>query len=120
MKPLTVVMHLVLGADNVAYETGPMTFDDVVDAVRCGQYRDVRHVLALTFKDGEGIASDVTEKVARKIYAQSPDHPIAYGGDAYIFVERELSFEHAERCAWEDARERKSERRRDMAMEMAQ
>lgn len=119
MTPLTVVMHLVLGADNILYETGPMTFDDVVDAVRCGQYRDVRHVLSLTFKDGTGAADDVTMKVARAIFYHAKSHPIAYGSDAYIFVERELSVAAAERCAWEGAVERRCERVRDVMRDVA-
>lgn len=119
MTPLTAVMHLVLGADNILYETGPMTFDDVVDAVRCGQYRDVRHVLSLTFENGAGTAADITRDVARRIFRDRGDHPIAYGGDAYIFVEREMSCWHAEKCAWEDAMERHREQRRDMMRDVA-
>lgn len=119
MSPLNVVMHLVLGADKVAYETGPMTFGDVVDAVRCGQYRDVHHVLSLTFEDGIGTAADVTRAVAERIFYDRGKHPLSYRSDAYIFVEREMSCWHAEKCAWEDAIERHHEQRRDVMRDVA-
>ncbi len=119
MPQLDLVLHLVLGADSTCYETNPMTFEQVVGAVRCGQYGDVHHVLALTFDDGVGSADDVTEAVAKKIFYQRGRYPIHYGGEAYKFVERVLSCRHAEMCAWEDSFERMYEQRRDMMREHA-
>lgn len=119
MPPLTAVMHLVLGANNTTYETCPMTLKDVVDAVRDGQFSDVYRVLSLTYVHGVGKTADVTRDVARAIYAEARDHPIAHGSEAYFFVERELSCASAEECAWEDARERGAERRRELISTIA-
>lgn len=119
MQPLNIVMHLVLGADNTAYEIGPTTFKEVVAAVREGQFRDVYRVLALKFEDGVGSAADVTQAVAKKIFYDRYNHPIPHGGEAYALVERELSCRQAENCAWENARERRRAQKLDMMREDA-
>jgi hypothetical protein len=113
-----MVMHLVLGRDGVAYETGPKTFREIVADVRDGQFNDVYRVLSLTFVNGSGRAADVTIEVACAIFVESREHPISYGSAAFKFIERELSCAHAEECAWEEARERFHDRQRDYHRDM--
>lgn len=109
-----VIMHLVLDDHHNCYETGPLTFTEVVDRVRDGQYGAIHRVLSLTFVGDLGIAADVTREVACAIYVDSARHPIIWNGPAFRFVERELSCLHAEECAWEDAAGRFADRKRDM------
>ncbi len=113
-SPLNAALHLVLDAANTSYETGPMTFDEVVELVRDGQFEDVHRVLSLTFVDGVGTAADVTREVACAIYVASPEHPIDYDSKIYNFIERELSCQHAEECAWVDMARRYHDRSRDL------
>lgn len=112
-SPLNVVMHFVLNDDGLAFETGPQTFDEIVDDVRSGQYPDCERIIAVTFENGVGRAEDVTEAVALAILATAASHPVVHGSDGYQLIERELGDRSADFCAWEGEMERRHERARD-------
>lgn len=94
--PLSVFFHLVLDADKVCYETGPLDFDEVAERIRDGQFGDVYHVISVKFEnDVVGVARDTTHDIAIELFRSSGKHPLIERSPAYTFIERELSPWHA-------------------------
>lgn len=100
-------MYLVMSSDDSTYETAPMTFRKFLGHVRDGQFDDIRHVIAIKLRDGDGRARDATLATAHALFKHSINDPLSYNSPAYNLVERALSCWHAQQSICRDCVTRK-------------